>query len=78
MMLRLEKRVTGKDRKALVSWIVTSGIYTIHTHAQRMRCNPLEENLVLFIDGEGVFCKHVDHIKVALAWWPIFPYVRRR
>ena len=36
MMLRLEKRVTGKDRKALVSRIVTSGRYNLHacaTHA---------------------------------------------
>ena len=37
---------------------------TIHTHAQRMRCNPLEENLVLFIDSVRVFCKQVHHINI--------------
>ena len=36
----------------------------IHTHAQRMRCNTLEENLVLVIDSVRVFCKHVDHINI--------------
>ena len=29
-----------------------------------MRCNLLEENLVLFIDSVRVFCKHVDYINI--------------